>query len=268
MSNQSDQNEILLRYVLERLKQWRHFPAYQLERRVDVFFSFLLPGIIRNEFKLKKTDDLIVIPEFPLHKREVLGENDSNESIKVDFAVFSKTDKQIYLVELKTDNNSIEKKQLERMETAKNAGVQHLLKGVIECAIHSDSRRQRKYVHLIRELKNIECINVSDVFDELDLTADKPGLSGIFEELGRDENLETVVSNGWSNNEIELVLLYPGEKFFGLRSDVKNFLKNTSMRKVEISSLERLVENKELKIFLQHLGCCEPGRFNPKCIRG
>ena len=264
MSNQSNQNEILLRYVLERLKQWRHFPAYQLERRADVFFSFLLPGIIRNAFKLKKTDDLIVIPEFPLHKREVLGENDSNESIKIDFAVFSKTHKQIYLVELKTDNNSIEKKQLERMETTKNKGVLELLKGVIECAIHSDSRRQRKYVHLIRELKNIGCVNVSDEFDELDLTVDKPGLSRVFEELDRAQNLDAIVSDGWSNKDIDLVLLYPGEQFFGLRSEVKNFLENTSMCKVEISSLERLVENKELKIFLKQLGCCEAGRFNPK----
>ena len=57
----------LLINAFNALDEWRHFPAYQLERRVDVFFGLLLPQIVEAEFGWSR-NNLCVIPEFPLHK--------------------------------------------------------------------------------------------------------------------------------------------------------------------------------------------------------
>ena len=51
------------RAALELLDRWRHFPAYQLERRADVFFALYLPGIVEHALGVKV--DSRVIPVEP-----------------------------------------------------------------------------------------------------------------------------------------------------------------------------------------------------------
>lgn len=266
MTNQStEQSEFSLSCVLEKLRRWRHFPAYQLERRVDILFSFVLPKVVQREFERSETDNWYVVPEFPLHKGIVFdAKKNKNQSIKVDFAVFSKSDKQIFLVELKTDNSSIKKKQLKHMEEAKKAGVSKLLKGVIKCARHSDGRGQRKYFHLICELENIGCIHVPKKFDQLDVSAEKPGLNKALKELCKRSSLKTVVSNSWKDTPVELVLLFPGKKLKGLPSKVKEFLQVSSLYEVSISKIADIVEEKHFKDFLLDISASDAGRTCPR----
>jgi hypothetical protein len=55
--------------VFDRLDAWRHLPAYQLERRADIFFSRYLIGVLSEI----TGDDLEeeIIPEFPI-KRDLI----------------------------------------------------------------------------------------------------------------------------------------------------------------------------------------------------
>src|SRR5580765_1492626 len=55
--------------ILDLLDSWRHLPAYQLERRADVFFAFYLPRFLANKFGTPVSD--LLIPEFPLHHRTI-----------------------------------------------------------------------------------------------------------------------------------------------------------------------------------------------------
>ena len=73
--------------ALCQFDQWRHLPAYQLERRVDVFFGLFLPEVIVRRFKAPFGK---LIPEFPLHKGKTRISEDcgDNQSVNVDFAVF------------------------------------------------------------------------------------------------------------------------------------------------------------------------------------
>ena len=93
--------------ALCQLDQWRHLPAYQLERRVDVFFGLFLPEVIERRFKAPFGK---LIPEFPLHKgnTRISEDCDDNQSVNVDFTVFCSEPegKRIFLVELKTDMHS------------------------------------------------------------------------------------------------------------------------------------------------------------------
>ena len=65
--------------ILNQLNEWRHLPAYQLERRVDVLFGMFLPTVIGMKFDVNP-DNCSVIPEFPLHKGK-LGLSNNNQSM-------------------------------------------------------------------------------------------------------------------------------------------------------------------------------------------
>ncbi len=198
----------MLLNALHKLEEWRHLPAYQLERRVDVFFGLFLREII--EYRFHKPGG-VVIPEFPLHKGNVLGEKDSkrkNESVKVDFAVFcGNRDKRIFLVELKTDSKSIRGNQLDHMLKASKKGPECVLGGVLEAAIHSPVKP--KYGHLLYKLHQIGCItrkydekNKGAInFDQIDMKKASPGLEPTFRDLAVSEN--------WKKAAIELVLIAP-----------------------------------------------------------
>lgn len=81
-------NDPLFR-VLMQLDEWRHLPAYQLERRVDVLFGMFLPEILQEQGIVPQNSSVEVIPEFPLHKTRLgMSSKEGNLSVNVDFAVF------------------------------------------------------------------------------------------------------------------------------------------------------------------------------------
>ena len=89
--NTIDHAAIFLNRALKTLDEWRHLPAYQLERRVDIFLGLLLPDILEAKFELQN-NHMKVIPEFPLHKGLIVNADDEDgedhQSVKVDFSVF------------------------------------------------------------------------------------------------------------------------------------------------------------------------------------
>jgi len=98
--------------IFNLLDDWRKLPAYQLERRADIFFAYFLPEIVKEQFNLEeKINYSQIIPELPLRKTK---REKKYRSVKVDYAVF--TDKTLYLIELKTTLNSLDIKQVEKLK--------------------------------------------------------------------------------------------------------------------------------------------------------
>lgn len=262
-----------LRSALNTLDDWRHLPAYQLERRVDIFFGLLLPEIIAAEYDLpcesqEDRKNLIVVPEFPLRKGlldSCNNDNGSNQSVKVDFAVFyrneKRNEKRLFLVELKTDNNSIDPDQLKRMGTARCVGVKRLLEGVVKCALNS--KEPRKYAQLIWKLKEIGCIKVPKDFESMNVKNDRPGLAGNFRKL--DEKFSDYFDSSWSSAEIMVALIYPGGDTKRYPSNFDDHFQNAPswLRQITFSKVARIVEDNPLTPFLKLWACCEAGKINP-----
>ena len=185
--------------VFRLLDEWRHLPAYQLERRVDVFFGLVLPEFFQNKFEVST---VTVIPEFPLNKKSI-GLSNHNQSARVDFSVFFTKEKRnrVFLVELKTDDKSIDPEQLCIMEKAKDAKFRKLLSGVISAACAS--RERRKYAHLIWKLHELGYLDVESGFSDMNLAGERPGLSKNFEKLS--------VSPNFDMPAIELAAIVPNE---------------------------------------------------------
>lgn len=196
----------MLSEAFAKLDEWRHLPAYQLERRVDVFFGLFMPEIIAHLYDREPPDAtgddvrVMVVPEFPLHKG-LLGIAKNNQSEKVDFAVFRRKPegKQIFLVELKTDCTSISDTQLKNMLKAKRIGPERLLSGVLMAA--KASKERRKYAQLLWRLGEFRCIEGTDGFKQMRMASNKPGLAARFRSL--------CVGEGWSDADVDLVLIRP-----------------------------------------------------------
>jgi len=126
------------------LDNWRLLPAYQLERRADIFFALYLEHIIQDILKLKV---LKIIPEFPMHKK-TLDENGTNQSFKMDYLVVCET--KVLFIELKTDSSSINEKQHQYLEQAKAATIPKLIDGLLE--INKATKQKVKCARLLKQL--------------------------------------------------------------------------------------------------------------------
>ena len=187
--------------LFRTLNEWRHLPAYQLERRVDVFFGMFLAEVIEKTFCVSGAN---VIPEFPLHKGSISNNSGNNRTANVDFAVFAEkeNEKHIFLVELKTDIESLNEKQLTTMRNAKAiAKSSGLLNGVKKAAIASNSKH--KYAQLIWKLLKLDCLHLDAESDltEKCMNKGKRGLKSVFKELS--------VGEKWVDASVHLVVILP-----------------------------------------------------------
>ena len=136
--------------LFDQLDKWRHLPAYQLERRADIFFSLYLPEVLQKHFNLQHLP--VLIPEFPCRIGTVDQPNsDDNHSNKIDYLAVSVPDKKAYFVELKTDNASRNKSQDKNMEEAQKLGLSELICGV-HC-IAEKTIEKDKYKNLTKRLE-------------------------------------------------------------------------------------------------------------------
>jgi len=114
--------DIELKQLFDNLQKWQKFPKYQLERRLDIFFTIYLKEIIEGCLGKPVLD--WIIPEFPIliskfpDEKEV-GEKETLHSCNIDYVMFTE-DKGILLIELKTDMNSKGVKQEKRMQAVKD----------------------------------------------------------------------------------------------------------------------------------------------------
>lgn len=137
--------------IFERLSSWRNLPDYQLERRADIFFTEYLPSFLAHKYE--KNIDARMIPEFPVKL-------DNNQSVKVDYALFSKDRRDVYFVELKTDMGSRRPTQDELMRKTADQPFANYLEGLIP--IFKATKARKKYYWLLHQLKQLGYLKIPD----------------------------------------------------------------------------------------------------------
>jgi len=128
--------------LFDLLDKWRYFPAYQLERRADIFFAIFLKQTIQNKYSLSIDT---VIPEFPVRVGAII-EKEINKSFKIDYVAVNQKMKQVFLVELKTDLLSRREKQDWYLKRAQEINIHGLVDGLIK--IFHATNQKSKYMYL------------------------------------------------------------------------------------------------------------------------
>ncbi|MCB9540785.1 MAG: hypothetical protein H6704_31575 [Myxococcales bacterium] len=144
--------------VFDLLDRWRHLPAYQLERRADVYFALYLPEVL--EAVTGTPIDPRLVPELPIKRDLIWRDSPSNLSVKVDYAAFAADRSKVFLVELKTDDGSRNAIQDHYLETAAALGLAPILEGVV--AVARKSTAHGKYAHLLALLAEHGCLKLPD----------------------------------------------------------------------------------------------------------
>ncbi len=136
--------------IFDKLDAWRHLPAYQLERRADIFFAIYLPDLLTYKFGVTIEG---VIPEFPIRVGTTSPKLDINRSFKVDYLAKAAGTNQVFLVELKTDWHARREKQDWYLEKAREVGMVGLLEGLKK--ILRPPKSKKKYRHLLGWLQEM-----------------------------------------------------------------------------------------------------------------
>lgn len=142
--------------LFDHMDAWRHLPAYQLERRADIFFSIYLPEMLAMNYGV---DIEAIIPEFPVRIGSIFPETNTNQSFKIDYLAKVKGENILYLIELKTDQSSRRDKQDWYLEKAKEAGSVLLLEGLE--LIYKATNAKKKYRYLFEELERMGLLSIS-----------------------------------------------------------------------------------------------------------
>ena len=136
--------------LFDFLDRWRHLPAYQLERRADIFFGLFLPEVLSRHLRQRNIEiDPHLIPEFPL------GQGGSKRSDKADYFALSIDRKHAFLIELKTDLRSRRPSQDDYLCRAKARGLNCLLHDLRDIAKATNVQARRKYFHLLQAVADL-----------------------------------------------------------------------------------------------------------------
>ena len=143
--------------ILNLLNDWRHLPFYSLETRAAPFFAVFMRELLSTHFDCEIHE--ILIPEFPLRigtlynedeRKQLQPEPSADQSYNVDYVAFAKDKRTAYLVELKTDMDSLRSQQDKYLIEARNKGLPALVEGVKKMS--KKSKKKQKYVHLLHRL--------------------------------------------------------------------------------------------------------------------
>ena len=208
MSNKNEISEFpSVERIFGLLDKWRHLPAYQLERRADIFFALFLPEVLEKHCCIEIKDPFI--PEFPIDKKQK-----NNEHRQADYFVLSEHRKRGILVELKTDmaskrskNGKLQEEALVRATEKKGLGglvtdIIDILKPPKEKRGNQKKQTRQKYIHLLSYLKRLELV-CYEKEDELYRKALSPNSKGIY------DILDQVQLASWvRDDEPDLEVLY------------------------------------------------------------
>lgn len=128
--------------LFDLLTDWRTLPAYQLERRADIFFALYLNDLLKHCGYFAPDEHPTIIPEFPAKHA------DSHQSDRIDYMVYS--ERKIVYVELKTDNHSIRPEQAEYLCNIRQKALTEVFGDII--AIYHATTARTKYRKLIEKL--------------------------------------------------------------------------------------------------------------------
>ncbi|MBF0430757.1 MAG: hypothetical protein HQK83_05730 [Fibrobacteria bacterium] len=163
-----------IQQVFNRLEAWGQLPSYQLERRIDIFFSLYIPEAL--EQKLGKSFSSLLVPEFPFLKKLADKKIKNYQSFRIDYLALDTYGETAILLELKTTNKSRNKTQDTYLQAAQKKEFKHLLKGVIESFKHADADGRVKYFELLKLLEELEQIRIPDNMKEIMARKNKTGL--------------------------------------------------------------------------------------------
>ena len=140
-----------LETVFRHLDTWRHLPAYQLERRADVFFSVYLKDVVEKFTGVALHDE--IIPELPIKRDLIWPELRTDKSVKVDYALFAKDRSRVFFVELKTDDSSRRIAQDFYLQRAKALRFRRIAEGIRSILLKTTAHQ--KYNHLATSLARL-----------------------------------------------------------------------------------------------------------------
>ncbi|MBI5214994.1 MAG: hypothetical protein HY960_04525 [Ignavibacteriae bacterium] len=149
-----------IQQIFENLDKWRHLPAYQLERRADIFFSVYLPEYIKREYQLEVE---LIIPEFPIKVDIAFPKAKGNRSFKIDYLFKFKNTRKIWFIELKTDTESVNEKQKKYLSSVKNTSMVMILNKIKEIIKASSSKKYNNLITLLIQGGFVK--DSEDVFD-------------------------------------------------------------------------------------------------------
>lgn len=183
--------------VFDHMDRWRHLPAYQLERRADIFFSAYLAEVITGFTGVPASKRMI--PELPIKRDLIWPEHPTSKSVKVDYCLFAEDRSKVFLVELKTDVGSRRDAQDTYLERSVEIGFKAIVEGIKEIVLATSAHQ--KYAHLLAELEHHGCVRLpEDLLDFLYPTA-KRGLRD------RQKDIEVLVQE--DEFEVEVIYVQP-----------------------------------------------------------
>jgi len=138
-------NEDFLQKLICLLKENKRFPKYQLERRFDILINLFLPDILRWYFG-PTYDVTNIIPELPIKN------HGNNQTTNIDYFVVCESQKTGFLIELKTDSNSCNVKQLRHYLIVQKEGFLKIKEGIRNIAKSTKKLHREKYKHLLEIL--------------------------------------------------------------------------------------------------------------------
>lgn len=131
--------------LVTRLDEWRQYPKYALERRLDIFLTpFLAPYLSqRMEAPVE-----LVAPEFPLKRP------DNAQSTNVDYLLHRRGERnpRWVFLELKTDERSIRPEQLAIYQRAAQRPFADIF-AEVESEIAPSSKHRAKYDRLLDRVR-------------------------------------------------------------------------------------------------------------------
>jgi hypothetical protein len=183
--------------LFANMDRWRHLPAYQLERRADIFFSAYLPAVVAEHTGVEVSPEMI--PELPIRRDLIWPEKPSKTSVKVDYAVFAADRSRVFFVELKTDGASRRDSQDLYLARSIEVGFDRIVQGIVE--ISQATHACQKYGHLLHALAKQGCVRLPDGLDGHLWPTVRRGLGKLLREV------EVSVHEG--EFEVEVVYLQP-----------------------------------------------------------
>ncbi len=155
------------------LDGWRHLPAYELERRADIFFALYLRDVVEARMGAPLEEEMI--PELPLRVDRVLEGRDSHQSVKVDCALFTTDRSRAFLLELKTDAGSRRPTQDAYLQAARELGFRRIVEGIREIVLRTAAHQ--KYHHLLWRLSRLGFLELPDDLDAYLYPSPRNGLT-------------------------------------------------------------------------------------------
>ena len=175
--------------LFDLLDHWRHYPAYRLEPRADIYFALFLPEILDHYLSPRGIKiDPKLIPEFPIRQRG------TKRSDKADFFALSLDKRHAFLIELKTDIRSLRDQQEKYLKNALERGLADLLIDIRAMAKSPVRFIRKKYFNLLQTLEALDLVELPTGLDEK-IHGNSRGVYGVIdaiEILANETKLEVV----------------------------------------------------------------------------